>query len=327
MIITKTPYRVSLFGGGTDHPRWFKDHGGQVLSFSINKFCYLTTRILPPFFNHNYRIAYSIVETEKDFNSIKHPVVREVIRKYSPNLKLEIHHDGDLPARSGIGSSAAFAVGMIHSILSLNEISISNIELANAAIDMESNILKENVGWQDQIACSYGGFNQIFFNPDLTWTIKPCHIDSRTREEMHQRMVLVFSGIERRSSDVTAGLLDNMEGKAAYLNRLAFLADEARKVFENGEDLDKIGEMLDESWELKKASNPLAGNAKLDDLYSRAKSAGAIGGKVLGAGGGGFVLFWLRNNDREKFLHDFTAGTPVPIEISDEGSQVIHKSV
>jgi D-glycero-alpha-D-manno-heptose-7-phosphate kinase len=327
MIITKTPYRVSLFGGGTDHPRWFRDHGGRVLSFAINKYCYLTSRVLPPFFDHNFRIAYSVVETEVDFNSIKHPVVREVIRKYAPQLRLEIHHDGDLPARSGIGSSAAFTVGMIHSILVLKERQVNNVELANEAIEMECEILKENVGWQDQIACAKGGFNLISFNTDMTWSTKTCNISEKTRLEMQNRMVLVYSGINRLSSDITSGLLNNMENKTVYLKRLETLTDLANSIFEKGQDLDMIGEMLDESWHIKKASNPLAGNSELDNLYSQAKGAGALGGKVLGAGGGGFLLFWLRANERRKFLKQFKVGTTVPIEICFRGSTLVHKSV
>ncbi len=327
MIITKTPFRVSLFGGGSDHPKWFQKHGGKALSIAINKYCYLTTRILPPFFEHDYRIAYSIVETEKSFEDIKHPVVREVIRKYAPNLKLEVHHDGDLPARSGVGSSAAFAVGMIHSILELQNQKPTQTELANLAIEMEYEILKENVGWQDQIACAVGGMNLINFNTNSNWSATKCRLRDETRFEIEDRMALVYSGVNRISSDVTAGLLKNLESKEKLLIRLMELTDSAHSLVEKNGDLDLLGEMLDESWQLKKASNSLANNEKLDRLYVEAKKAGALGGKVLGAGGGGFALFWLPRNGREDFLNRFTFGTVVPIQICDEGSTLLHKSV
>jgi D-glycero-alpha-D-manno-heptose-7-phosphate kinase len=283
--------------------------------------------MLPPFFEHRYRVAYSIVETEKHYESIKHPVVREVIRKYAPELRLEIHHDGDLPARSGIGSSAAFVVGMLHSILALQKIDVDSTKLAELAIDMEFNILKENVGWQDQIACAKGGFNLINFESDDSWNIKACQISDKTRDEMEERMVLVYSGINRNSSDVTAGLLENLESKKNYIERLVELTDHALNIFESDGDLDQIGEMLEESWQLKKLSNQRSHNSALDVIFEKAKRAGAMGGKVLGAGGGGFMLFWLQSGQRDHFLKDFEVGTIVPFNISYDGSTLIHKSV
>ncbi len=326
MIITRTPFRVSLFGGGSDHSKWFIDNGGCVLSFAIDKYCYLTTRVLPPFFDHKYRIAYSQVETVKSIDEIKHPVVRESIRVYSPNLNLEIHHDGDLPARSGIGSSSAFAVGMIHALLAMNGENPSKPELADLAIEMEHKILNENVGWQDQIACAVGGINLIEFGPGEFWSNTPITLNPTYLNDALSRMVLMFTGISRMSSDVSAGLLQNLNTKKQQMLELSKLATECKSIFEKEGDLSQIGDMLHHSWMLQKEMNSNATTPEIDGIYKRGLDSGALGGKILGAGGGGFFLFWLANNDRESFLEKFGPATTVPFRICDEGSKVIHRS-
>ena len=325
MIITKTPYRISLFGGGTDHPSWYKKHGGEVISFAIDKYCYISTRILPPFFDHKYRIAYSKVETVNDFKKILHPVVREAIRKFSPNLSLEIHHDGDLPARTGIGSSSAFTVGLINSLLILQDKSISNRELANEAIELEQIDLMENVGSQDQIACTLGGMNYIEFGGNLNWEATPLALSSNFQKSITDRIVMIYTGITRISSDIQANLLIDLEKKSTTMQRTAELTRECRKIFEEEGDLDLIGEMLVESWSLKREMNNLAITPVLDDVWEKAKLAGALGGKVLGAGGGGFCMFWVKENGREEFLNNFNLGTYVPVQISKTGSECILK--
>ena len=296
MIITKTPFRVSLFGGGTDYPFWYNEHGGEVVSFTIDKYCYLTTRVLPPFFNHNYRIAYSVVETLKSFTEIKHPAVREAIRKYCPNLSLEIHHDGDLPARSGVGSSSAFAVGLIHSLKLLNGQSVTSKELADEAITLEQEILQENVGSQDQVACALGGLNHIVFDRNTGWRAEKINLSEMYKNEIENRMVLIYTGVNRISSNIQAHLFVDFQKKISTLNRTAELARECRNILAGMQDLDSIGDMLAESWELKRSMNSFAITSELDELWSRAKRAGALGGKVLGAGGGGFCLFWVKKN-------------------------------
>ena len=325
MIITKTPYRISLFGGGTDHPSWYKKHGGEVISFAIDKYCYISTRILPPFFDHKYRIAYSKVETVNDFKKISHPVVREAIRKFSPNLSLEIHHDGDLPARTGIGSSSAFTVGLINSLLLLQDKLISSRELANEAIELEQIDLMENVGSQDQSACTLGGMNYIEFGGNLNWEATPMVLSSNFQESITNRIVMIYTGITRISSDIQANLLVDLEKKLATMQRTTELTRECRKIFEEEGDLDLIGEMLVESWSLKREMNNLAITPALDDVWEKAKSAGALGGKVLGAGGGGFCIFWVKENGREEFLNNFKLGTYVPVQISKTGSECILK--
>lgn len=189
MIITKTPYRISLFGGGTDHPTWYRENGGEVISFAVDKYCYLTTRILPPFFDHKYRIAYSKVEMTKTIEEIQHPAVRGALRKYASEMSLEIHHDGDLPARSGVGSSSAFAVGLIHSLHLLKNQKISKLELAHQAIELEQIDLNENVGSQDQIACALGGINYITFGGKSEWEVEPLRLTDSQRKQVEQRTV------------------------------------------------------------------------------------------------------------------------------------------
>lgn len=323
MIITRTPYRISLFGGGTDYPAWYKENGGEVISFAIDKYCYLTTRILPPFFDHKYRIAYSKVEMTKTIDEIQHKAVRGALRIYCPDLSLEIHHDGDLPARTGIGSSSAFAVGIIHSLSLLQQKTLSKLELADAAIHFEQVELNENVGSQDQIACAVGGLNYITFGGESNWAYEPLMISETRKKEVEDRIVLVYTGVHRSSSDVQANLLVDLHKKGKTMFRTIDLARESKKVLVNGSDLDSIGEMLVESWSLKKAMNSSAITPILEEIWVNSQRAGALGGKVLGAGGGGFCMFWVKEGMREDFLRKLNFGIHVPVRISDEGSTCV----
>jgi D-glycero-alpha-D-manno-heptose-7-phosphate kinase len=325
MIITKTPYRISLFGGGTDHPAWYRHNGGEVISFAVDKFCYLTTRILPPFFEHNYRIAYSKVETTRTIDEIKHPAVKGALKKYCPELSVEIHHHGDLPARSGVGSSSAFAVGLIHSLSLLQGQCLSSVELANEAIQLEQIELKENVGSQDQIACAIGGMNYIRFGGDKDWAHEQIELSESRIAEIEDRIVLVYTGVQRSSSDVQANLLVDLKKKFRTMERTIELARICREILIGHSDLDEIGEMLVESWSLKKAMNSHSITPKLEEIWLESKRSGALGGKVLGAGGGGFCMFWVKEGAREEFLEKFDLGTHVPVQISIEGSRCILK--
>ena len=323
MIITRTPYRISLFGGGTDYPAWYKENGGEVISFAIDKYCYLTTRVLPPFFDHKYRIAYSKVEMTKTIDEIQHKAVRGALRLYCPDLSLEIHHDGDLPARTGIGSSSAFAVGIIHSLSLLQQKTLSKLELADAAIHFEQVELNENVGSQDQIACAVGGLNYITFGGESNWVHEPLMISETRKKEVEERIVLVYTGVHRSSSEVQANLLVDLHKKGKTMFRTIDLARESKKVLVNGSDLDSIGEMLVESWSLKKAMNSSAITPILEEIWVNSQRAGALGGKVLGAGGGGFCMFWIKEGMREDFLRKLNFGIHVPVRISDEGSTCV----
>ena len=326
MIITRTPYRISLFGGGSDFPSWYTKEGGKVLAFSINKFCYLNARKLPPFFNHNYRVSYNKTEEVAEIDQIIHPAFREGIRLYGNTKPLEIHHHGDLPARSGVGSSSAFAVGLILALKKINGKTITQIEAADEAINFEQNILKENVGSQDQITCALGGFNQINFLPDGTWKVDAIKLGIDAAKELESRSVLLYTGISRISSDYSRNLAKGINIKSTAVRLAISLADEATNIFNNNGDLDQIGLMLQEGWRLKREINPLSSSLQLQEFIGRATRAGAIGGKVLGAGGGGFCLFWLKKDSREDFISKFGPALVVPFKIENSGSEIIFDS-
>ncbi len=320
MIITRTPYRVSMFGGGTDHPKWFTQNGGSVVSFSIDKYSYITLRELPPFFAHKFRVAYSKVETTDSAEQILHPAIREAFIKYASEFKLELHHHGDLPAQSGVGSSSAFAVGLIKSLYAINGKEIDNHTLADEAISFEQRDLLENVGSQDQIACALGGINYIEFNSNSVWKNHSINLDLEYLKDIESRIVLIYSGIPRLSSDISKGLLDQLESKSKLMNRTKALADEFNKLLLVEGDLDLVSEMLKESWSIKKNLNPFSITQELDNFYQSALLKGAKAGKVLGAGGGGFFLFWVDPEDREAFIKKMFPRVYVPISISFEGS-------
>jgi D-glycero-alpha-D-manno-heptose-7-phosphate kinase len=327
MIITQTPYRISLFGGGTDYPAWYERHGGSVVSFSIDKYCYTTVRKLPPFFFHKYRVVYSKIETVSEFEDIQHPVIREVIRKYAPQIGLEIHYDGDLPARSGVGSSSAFAVGLIHALRLFNNLDVTALELAGEAIWLEQEVLKEHVGSQDQLACALGGLNEIKFGINPSFEVFPIDLSKNFLSEIEERMVLVYSGKQRSSNDISATLVQNFSRQEKLMNRTMELAEECGKLIRSRGDLDNVGEMLEESWEIKDLLNSRAVTKEFREMRIAAKEAGAIGGKIVGAGGGGFMLFWLKKGKKEDFLRNFKNGLNVPISISQHGSTAIVKGV
>ena len=309
-----------MFGGGTDHPKWFNENSGSVVSFSIDKYSYITLRELPPFFSHKFRVAYSKVETTESAEQILHPAVREAFIKYAGGLKLELHHHGDLPAQSGVGSSSAFAVGLIKSLYAINGKDIDSFTLAEEAIIFEQKDLSENVGSQDQIACALGGINHIEFNANNTWKINKINLDSGYIKDIESRIVLVYSGIPRFSSDISKGLLDRLEMKSQLMNRTKDLANEFNKLLMKEGDLSLVSEMLKESWSIKKDLNPFSITPELDSFYQSALRKGARAGKVLGAGGGGFFLFWVDPENRANFIKKMFPIVHVPISISFEGS-------
>jgi D-glycero-alpha-D-manno-heptose-7-phosphate kinase len=309
-----------MFGGGTDHPKWFSKNGGSVVSFSIDKYSYITLRELPPFFSHKFRVAYSKVETTDNAQQILHPAIRAAFIKYAGEIKLELHHHGDLPAQSGIGSSSAFAVGLIKSLYAINGKEIDAYRLAQEAIEFEQIELLETVGSQDQIACAIGGLNYIEFKSNSTWEVRSINLGSKYLKDIESRMVLIYSGIPRFSSDISKGLLDNLETKSKLMNRTRDLAVEFNELLMHEGDLDLVSEMLRESWSIKKGLNPFSITQELDNFYQTALLKGAKAGKVLGAGGGGFFLFWVDPGDRENFIKKMAPLVNIPISISFEGS-------
>jgi D-glycero-alpha-D-manno-heptose-7-phosphate kinase len=309
-----------MFGGGTDHPRWFNENSGSVVSFSIDKYSYITLRELPPFFSHKFRVAYSTIETTDSAEQILHPAVRKAFIKYVSGLKLELHHHGDLPAQSGIGSSSAFAVGLIKSLYAINRKDIDGYALANEAIFFEQKDLLENVGSQDQIACALGGINHIEFTSNDSWKVNKINLTRKYIKDFESRIVLIYSGIPRFSSDISKGLLDRLETKTRLMNRTKDLAEEFNKLLMTESDLSLVSEMLKESWSIKKDLNPFSITPDLDNFYQSALLKGARAGKVLGAGGGGFFLFWVNPENRANFIENMAPLVYVPISISFEGS-------
>jgi D-glycero-alpha-D-manno-heptose-7-phosphate kinase len=320
MIITQTPYRISMFGGGSDHPKWYKNHEGSVVSFAIDKYCYLSLRELPPYFNHNFRVVYSKVETVKEIGEIKHPAVREAFRKYGNGNNLELQHHGDLPAQSGVGSSSAFAVGIINALKSMQGENLSSVQLANEAIFFEQIDLMETVGSQDQIACAVGGLNYINFNKS-GWTHQSLKLSNEYLDAFQNNIILVFSGISRLSSDLSKSLIENLDKKERFMLRNISMSAEFASLISNEGDLSLVGDMLKESWVIKKQLNPMAITSELNDFYDLGIASGADGGKILGAGGGGFFLFWVKPENHLRFTKAMRGFITVPIRISMTGSR------
>ncbi|HEV7369531.1 kinase [Arenibaculum sp.] len=324
MIITRTPFRISLFGGGTDYPKWYQDHGGAVLGMAIDKYCYISLRRLPPFFAHRHRIVYSRIENVRELSEIEHPAVRAVLQEDGVEDGLEIHHDGDLPARSGMGSSSSFTVGLLHALSALRGRMATKRHLAEEAIRIEQHVIGENVGSQDQIWAAFGGLNRIDFRQDGAFTVSPL-IVPRTREtELLGHMMLFFTGLSRHASEIARSQIENMGRRAAQLRAMRAMVDEAQSILANpGADIRLLGHMLNDAWMLKRelASNVTTG--AIDEMYQAGCEAGAIGGKVLGAGGGGFVLFFVEPANQAAVRERLKSLIEVTFDIDTSGSSVV----
>jgi len=324
MIITKTPYRISFFGGGTDHPDWFQESGGKVLSTTFNKYCYITTRVLPPFFEHSHRIVYSKIESVSDINAIQHPSVREVLKYIGLNTGLEIHHDGDLPARSGLGSSSSFTVGILNALSALTGVYKSPHQLATEAIHIEQNLINECVGSQDQVAAAYGGFNEIEFNRDGSFLVEPLVVKKERLDDLNNHLMLFFTGVSRYSSEILTSQMTNLTNCHSQMNELRSMVDEGASVLRNqNNSLDDFGKLLDKSWKKKRSLSKLVSNNIIDEIYATAIKAGATGGKLLGAGGGGFILFYVKPERQISVARTLKNLTLVPFEFENSGSRVV----
>ena len=322
MIISRTPFRISFFGGGSDYPAWSREHGGAVLATAIDKYCYLTCRYLPPFFDHKYRILYSKIEMAHKAEEIEHPAVRTALLEMGIKRGVEIHHDGDLPARSGMGSSSSFAVGILHALHALEGRMRSREQLAVDAIRLEQEVLKETVGSQDQVAAAYGGFNAIRFLPDGTFSVQPVYMTPVRMAHFKRHLMLFFTGISRISSEIAATFVGTLKDRASNINRFVEMVDEGLEILSGGQ-LDDFGHLLDEAWQIKRSLSKSVSTSAVDDAYELAKGAGALGGKLLGAGGGGFLLVFVPPEHRyrvEKALKHFLH---VPFDFEPSGSQII----
>jgi D-glycero-alpha-D-manno-heptose-7-phosphate kinase len=327
MAISRTPYRVSFFGGGTDYPSWFQRHGGSVLSMAVNKYCYVSGRHLPPFFGIRHRIVWSHIETVGSISEILHPAVRAGLRSegFDDIEGVELHHQGDLPARSGIGSSSAFSVGLINVLRAMRGKTTPPRELAAAAIDLEQNQLQEKVGCQDQVASAFGGLNVINFERDGSFAVTPVALNDARRVEFERRLMLFYTGSSRLSSDFAKKLLENLDANTAHLKRMQAMVPEALDFLCAG-DFDRFGSLLDESWTLKRQLTSGISTTTIDQTYETARRAGALGGKLLGAGGTGFMVFVVPPERQSNVRHALSHLINVPIQADFSGSTIIYKT-
>ncbi len=323
MIISRTPFRLSFFGGGTDYPGWYQKHGGAVLAASIDKYCYLACRYLPPFFAHRFRVVYSKIELCQTVDEIKHPAVREVLRYLNIDRGIEIHHVGDLPARSGMGSSSAFTVGLLQAMHALKGEMTSKRQLAMEGIHVEQERIREMVGSQDQVLAAYGGFNHVIFHPNGEISVRPITLAPERVQLFNAHLMLIYTGIERTASTIADSYVPNIDQKRRALRTVERLLDEALAILAGSGDLSGIGELMHESWMAKRSLSAQVSNARIDELYAKARDAGAIGGKITGAGGGGFLLLFVPpdlQGDVRAALSDHIC---VPFKFEYSGSQVI----
>lgn len=293
------------------------------MSVAIDKYCYLTCRYLPPFFEHRYRIVYSNIEMTREASQIKHPAVRGALEYLGITRGIEIHHDGDLPARSGMGSSSSFAVGILHALHALHGHIRSKEQLASEAIYLEQEVLRETVGSQDQIAAAYGGLNTTRFNRDGTFSVQPVHIPEARRKEFTNHLMLFFTGLSRFSSDVAATFVGSLHSREEAIQRFVNMVDEGVDILSGG-DLRDFGRLLDEAWNVKRSLSDSVSTPEVDEAYVAAKKAGALGGKLLGAGGGGFMMLFAEPDRHEAVKKALGSFLHVPFDFESAGSQIVH---
>jgi D-glycero-alpha-D-manno-heptose-7-phosphate kinase len=324
MVITCTPLRISFFGGGTDYPVWYREHGGAVLATTINKCCYITCRRLPPFFEHHSRISYSKVENVKRNDAIEHPSVRGCLQFMQMDEGLEIHHVADLPARTGLGTSSAFTVGLLLGLYALKNQMRDKHSLNADAIYVEQELLKEAVGSQDQTSAAYGGFNRINFNTDGGIEVNRILADPSRLAELEKHLALYFTGFSRTASEIATEQVRITPHKKKELETMRQLVGEAESIVTSqNRPLDEFGRLMHESWQIKRSLTQKISNANLDEIYQAGLTAGALGGKLLGAGGGGFMLFYVPPEKRQALRQRLNKLLCVPFGFSNKGSHVV----
>lgn len=324
MIITGTPLRISFFGGGTDYPVWYREHGGSVLSTTIDKSCFITCRWLPPFFEYHSRISYSKVENVGENGSIEHPSVRSCLQYLGINEGVEIHHVADLPARTGLGTSSAFTVGLLLGLYALKNQMRDKHALASDAIHVEQELLKEAVGSQDQVSAAYGGLNRINFYSDGRIEVRRILATKDRLAELNQHLALYFTGFSRTASEIATEQLKVTPQKKKELNMMLGLVDEAEAIIASpNRSLIEFGRLLHDGWQIKRTLTQKISNPRIDEIYEAGLDAGAVGGKLLGAGGGGFMLFFVPPERREALRIRLRKLLCVPFSFSHRGSQVV----
>lgn len=323
MIISRTPFRISFFGGGTDYPTWYQQHGGAVLAATINKYCYLTCRYLPPFFEHRIRVVYSKIENCQKPEEIQHPSARETLRFLRIGRGIEIHHDGDLPGRSGMGSSSAFTVGLLNALYALQGRVVGKKQLATESIHIEQDILKEMVGSQDQVCAAYGGLNRISFLQNGEFSVQPMTLTNKRIEELNSYLMLFYTGIKRTAATVANSFVPSLADRSTLMGKMRVCVDKGCEILNGNGNLSPFGELLHEAWQAKRALSSKISNKQVDGAYDAARSAGALGGKLLGAGGGGFLLFFAPPSKHAKIRKQLNRLIHVPFKLEFGGSQVI----
>ncbi len=324
MIISRTPHRISFFGGGTDYPSWYLEHGGKVLGAAIDKYCYITCRELPPFFKHKHRLAYSKIETVITADEIQHPSVRETLRYLKIERGLEVHHDGDIPARSGMGSSSAFTVGLLKTLYALEGKVITKEKLYKEAIHIEQNLIKENVGSQDQVWAACGGLNTIDFLQNGEIIVEPIIMKEEYLRSFENKFMLFFTGLSRNASVIAQEQIQNTHRNKNELFKMKELVDEAYKILTLGKgDFIDFGRLLNETWQLKRKLSSKITTRDIDDVYETAVKNGAVGGKLCGAGGGGFIVFYVEEENQERVKKALNNFLHVPFKFDFSGSEII----
>ena len=325
MIITKTPFRMSFFGGGTDMQLFFSKHGGAVLSTTFDKYCYVNVRHLPRFFDYSTELSYSKTERVTDIDAIQHPLIRNAMKMLDMH-ELRVTYEADLPARSGLGTSSSFAVGMLNAFYALKGKYADKKKLADEAIYLERVLCNEAGGWQDQIAASFGGFNRINFNAD-GYEVLPVIVSPERKRRLNQNLMMFFTGFTRFSSDVQKANNVSAKEKTAQLKEMLSLVDEAESVLVDKEkDLDDFGRLLDHTWKLKRQTGSRISTNAIDEFYKKGIEAGALGGKLLGAGGGGFLVFYVQPEHQESVMSAMKDLMYIPLQFEDGGTRVIHYS-
>ena len=324
MIITRTPMRISFFGGGTDYPVWYREHGGSVLSTTIDKSCYITTRWLPPFFEYHSRISYSKVENVAQNTQIEHPSVRACLEYMGIDGGVEVHHVADLPARTGLGTSSAFTVGFLLSLYALKNQMRDKHALTAEAIHVERDLLQEAVGAQDQASCAHGGFNRINFHKNDAIEVKRILAPLSRIAELHEHLALYFTGFSRTASEVAKEQLKATPNRQKELTEMHQMVDEAEAIVTNpNRSLDEFGRLLHQGWQIKRSLTERISNSSIDEIYEAGLGAGALGGKLLGAGGGGFMLFFVPPAKKNALRMRLKNLLCVPFAFSDRGSDVV----
>ncbi|NQV56698.1 MAG: kinase [Rhodospirillales bacterium] len=324
MIISKTPFRVSLFGGGTDYPAWYREHGGSVIGTTIDKYCYLSVRYLPPFFEHKHRVVWSNIELINEIGDIEHPAVRAILEQMGFDKGLEISYNADLPARSGLGTSSSFSVGLLNALYALRGKMITKNELADEAIRIEQDVIGEAVGSQDQIWAAHGGLNRIDFHKDGSYEVSPLIISHDVRDSLKRSFMLFFTGFARTAAEIAEKQIANFSNKKKEIGEISQFCDDASTILQgSGDPIKELGLLMHQSWQRKRSLADGVSSPAIDEIYNAGLEAGAYGGKILGAGGGGFMLFLVDPERRAEVRDRLSQLIHVNFDLDTGGSKIV----